>query len=44
LPLTSVFSWYPDFCRKGRSGPAIGKDGVGRADTDEMNIKTLIIM
>ncbi len=33
LPLTSMFSSYPDFCRKGRSGSAIGKDGVGRADT-----------
>jgi len=29
----SVFSRYPDFCRKGKPGPAIGNDGVGREDT-----------
>ena len=34
LSLPSVFSWCPDFCRKGKSGRAIGKDGVGgRVDT-----------
>jgi hypothetical protein len=31
----TMFSSYPDFCRKGKSGSAIGKDGVGRVDTFE---------
>jgi len=30
-----MFLSYTDFCRKGKSGSAIGKDGVGRADTDK---------
>ena len=34
--MTLMFSCYPYFCRKGKPGRAIGKDGVGRADTDDV--------
>ena len=34
LPPPSLTTWYPDFCRKGKSGPSIGEDGAGRADTN----------
>jgi hypothetical protein len=31
-----MFSCYPYFCCKGKPGRAIGKDGVGRADTNDL--------